>query len=395
MIKYLLPDEWFRYDTVSVARALTEAKAFVQALQMSPYQRDWVEQLQNMQLKREVAGTSRIEGAEFTEHELEEALEKDPKSLLTRSQRQASAAVKAYRAIAEVPLDHPVDADLIKKIHRLIVEGADDDHCPPGVLRRSDSNVTFGSPVHRGAEGGEECQAAFRRLIESINGQGKGHDPLVLALAAHYHLAAIHPFEDGNGRTARALEALLLGRAGLRDICFIAMSNYYYEEKASYLKTLAEARERNHDLTPFLMFALKGIQLQSQKALIEIRTHIERALFKNVMHDLFGRLKSPKKRVIAKRQLRILELLLEEGVLNGDQLAEKTWPLYQGLKSPGKALRRDMINLHELGAVRASKSDVGGFRMKANLEWPTQISHTEFFRRLKTLPKSKTAAIPW
>ncbi len=394
MIKYLRPGDWFRYDRMAVAASLTEAKAFVQALRMSPYQRDWVEQLESLQLKREVAGTSRIEGAEFTDRELDEAMQKDPQALLTRSQRQASAAVKAYRAIAALPLDVPIDADLMKKVHRLIVEGADDDHCPPGTLRGPDQNVTFGSPPHRGAEGGEECRLSFHGLVEAIGREGRGHDPLILALAAHYHLAAIHPFLDGNGRTARALEALLLGRAGLKDICFIAMSNYYYEEKQSYLRSLAEAGAAGHDLTPFLLFGLKGIQLQSQKALIEIRENIARALFKNVMHDLFGRLRSPKKRVIAQRQLRILELLLAEGVLDGDQVAERTWPSYKNLKSPTKALRRDLLNLFDLGTIRMVRSEVGAFTIRANLDWPTQISQTEFFKKVKALPKSKTALIP-
>lgn len=50
----------------------------------------------------------------------------------------------------------------------------------------------------------------------------------------------MHPFLDGNGRTARAVEALMLQRAGLRDALFIAMSNYYYDEKTVYLAALAE-----------------------------------------------------------------------------------------------------------------------------------------------------------
>ena len=62
------------------------------------------------------------------------------------------------------------------------------------------------------------------------------------ALALHYHFAAMHPFLDGNGRSARALEALMLQRTGLRDTLFIAISNYYYEEKAEYLSALAEVR---------------------------------------------------------------------------------------------------------------------------------------------------------
>ena len=66
--------------------------------------------------------------------------------------------------------------------------------------------------------------------MKELDTSFRGHDILIQALAAHYHFAAMHPFLDGNGRTARALEALMLGGAGLRDTCFIAMSNYYYEE---------------------------------------------------------------------------------------------------------------------------------------------------------------------
>ena len=52
----------------------------------------------------------------------------------------------------------------------------------------------------------------------------------------------MHPFLDGNGRTARALEALMLQRTGLRDTLFIAMSNYYYEHKINYLNALNDTR---------------------------------------------------------------------------------------------------------------------------------------------------------
>jgi len=46
----------------------------------------------------------------------------------------------------------------------------------------------------------------------------------------------MHPFFDCNGRTAQALEALILQKAGLRDSLLIAIPNYYYEEKRSYLE---------------------------------------------------------------------------------------------------------------------------------------------------------------
>jgi hypothetical protein len=60
------------------------------------YQRNWVEPLQSCSFKREVAGTSKIEGADFTDHELDVALRPNvrPEELLTRSQRQAHSAVQ-------------------------------------------------------------------------------------------------------------------------------------------------------------------------------------------------------------------------------------------------------------------------------------------------------------
>ena len=104
-----------------------------------------------------------------------------------------------------------------------------------------------------------------------MNREFQGHDLLIQALAAHYHFAAMHPFLDGNGRTARALEAFMLQKTGLKDSLFIAMSNYYYEEKNEYLKTLAQVRAGDHDLTPFLLFGLKGIALQCRRLFDEIK----------------------------------------------------------------------------------------------------------------------------
>jgi fido (protein-threonine AMPylation protein) len=245
MIRYELPKRWILYDASAVMAALVEAKSAVQSLTTLPYQKSWVEALQELQLKREVAGTSRIEGAEFTERELDEAVRPDvsPEALRTRSQRQARAAMQAYRWIGELPTDRPISTDLVREVHRRLVTGCDDDHCPPGILRERDYNVTFGIPPHRGAEGGPVCEEAFNGLLQSAQTEFRDHDPLVQAMALHYHLAAMHPFLDGNGRTARAMEALMLRRAGLTDRAFVAMSNYYYDEKPAYLRILGEVRQ--------------------------------------------------------------------------------------------------------------------------------------------------------
>ena len=213
-----------------------------------------------MELKREVAGTSQIEGADFTEHELDAAISGDVGKLRTRSQKQVRSALEAYEWIAKLEDDRPIDQELIREIHRHIVTGCDDDHCPPGQLRKDDQNVNFGKPKHRGVKGGDDCDRVFSLFVKELDTSFRGHDILIQALAAHYHFAAMHPFLDGNGRTARALEALMLGRAGLRDTCFIAMSNYYYEEKPKYLATLRQVRSEDYDLTSLFFVWVGGHQ---------------------------------------------------------------------------------------------------------------------------------------
>lgn len=389
-IQYELPRDWIRYAPSAIANELAEAKAAVLSLKTVPYQKRWVEALQQIELKREVAGTSRIEGAEFTDRELEAAMKETPEELLTRSQRQAHAAVRTYRWIATIPQDRPVDGEVIRAIHRSIVEGADDDHCPPGQLRRGDQNVTFGMPRHRGCEGGEECERAFAQFTKALQHDYHGHDPMLQAIAAHYHLAAMHPFLDGNGRTARALEALLLKRVGLRDTTFIAMSNYYYDEKNAYLAVLAECRKRDHDLTPFLAFALKGVALQSRRLLNEIQRHISKELFRGLAMELFGRLESARKRPLAQRQLEILNRLLEVDSADLNAFAKTMAPKYDGLKRGSKALIRDLNHLLSLNAIRIEGPLTGPWTISVRLEWPTEITETEFFKKVKDLPKAKT-----
>jgi Fic family protein len=389
VVRYELPRDWIAYDRLAILDELMAAKAALLALTQIPFQRSWADELQKVQLKREVAGTSRIEGAEFTEKELDAAMRETPEQLETRSQKQAAAAVLTYRWIAQLPSDRPVDTALICDVQRRLVTNCDDDHCAPGQLRARDQNVTFGAPRHRGAEGGEECLRAMEGLVEAARTAYRGHDPLVQALALHYHFAAIHPFLDGNGRTARVLEALMLQRTGLRDTLFIAMSNYYYEQKTGYLNALNETRAAEHDLTPFLKFGLKGIESQCRRLFAEIRLHVIKALFRNTMTDLFSRLKSPRKRALSGRHVQLLNLLLDEEKMTLTAITERTRHFYR-VRNPYRALSRDLNYLIGLQAIAARRlPDNAGFLFSINLDWPTQITETEFFRRMKDMPKGK------
>jgi len=395
-IQYLQPDRWIKYDKDEVFQELTNAKAAILALQTIPFQRRWVEELQQIQLKMEVAGTSQIEGADFAGNELEVAIKSEiTQESFTRSQRQANAATRTYKLISRIPVDRPIDEMLMREIHASVVTDCDEDRCSPGGLRGPEQNVTFGKPRHRGALGGDKCKTSFEELAKEIQTTFKGHDLLIQALALHYHFAAIHPFGDGNGRTARALEALMLQRAGLKDSLFIAMSNYYYEEKEKYLESLAAVRAAHHDLTVFLKFGLKGIAQQSGRLSKAIRDEVSKQIFRNLMHDLFIRLENTKKRVIVKRQLSLLEKLLNTDTrVEFLQLGGQVKSLYGSRKNPVMALVRDLNRLYALGAIRITREEKAPndyiYYISVQLDWPSTITETEFFSRLKQLPKSKT-----
>ena len=156
------------------------------------------------------------------------------------------------------------------------------------------------------------------------------------------------------------------------------------------MKALNESRALEHDITPFLLFALKGVALQSRRLLEEIQHHISRGLFRNLMYDLFNRLRSPRKRVIAKRQLEILKFLLDADWIPLEKLIEVTSGAYGGLRKPRHAVIRDLNELILLNAIAFRRSSEGQTELSVRLAWPTEITETAFFERLKALPKAKT-----
>ena len=115
----------------------------------------------------------------------------------------------------------------------------------------------------------------------------------------------------------------------------------------------------------------------------------KKAIFKNMMYDLFNRLKTKKKRVIAKRQIEILKLLLERDLQILD-LIEAALPHYGKLRAPKNAVERDIGGLVVLGAIEMRKDSKDTMVLSARLDWPETITATKFFEIVRQLPKSKS-----
>ena len=389
---YTLPERWVSYNAAAVLDQLVEARSAAGVLNRLPYLQQWIAQVHEEQLRLEAAGTSRIEGAEFSDQEQEIALASQipPHVDLTRSQRQLRAADATYRWLRSQPIDRPIKPEFVLDIHRRMVTGCDDDYCEPGALRPRGWNVTFGTPRCRGAEGGNDCQVAFNGLGAAIAGEFRQHDRIVQALAAHYHIGAMHPFGDGNGRTSRALEAFMLRQAGVSNLVMVSLSNYYYEHKDGYLSAMSESRRRGHDLTPFLRFALPAVSARCNAVAESIVDHNKRTLFRQFAQSLFGQLRSPRRRVLAERQLHVLEALLESSSLDAMDLLHRTVGIYRSLKYPRRAWIRDVIHMLDINAIKIDENGI----VTLNLDWPQQLSESELLHRYENLPSAVSANHP-
>ncbi len=393
-IHYRKPADWMFYDIQKIAHSLIGAKSALRTLQNLPYQKSWLENLQKIGHKEEVFGTTRIEGVEVTEQEFQEALEKPFEFLKLKNQREIKAADNAYKWISKLQVGAPITKELLMNIHRQITRGIEDSEYKPGRIRESDDNVIYGTPIHRGANGGDECQEMINELVVQIESEYNKHDPLVGAIAAHYHLASIHPFSNGNGRTARALEAFMLRKAGLPEGCLIPMSNYYYDERGRYFGLLSNIIENNHDLTEFMIFALEGLEIQINRALEKAKDELARALYRNLMFDFYNKLESKKRRVITLRQLEILKYLLskKKPVELDDIFKIVFHEHYQHLKIPYTAFIRDISKMSQIEAIEIKRDkESDEYYIRINLDWPQKFTETELYKTYKSLPAAKSS----
>ncbi len=99
----------------------------------------------------------------------------------------------------------------------------------------------------------------MREFVAWFNGgEAAEWDGIIRAAVAHFYVASIHPFGDGNGRAARGAESFMLYRAGIDAFGFYSLANFYYQHRGAYVDGLTAARfHSDGDLTEFVLFTLK------------------------------------------------------------------------------------------------------------------------------------------
>lgn len=173
----------------------------------------------------------------------------------------------------------PITEDFIKQLHSIIVKhGAGRkpikssyrSAMPPGVLFAVYDNQSkqpeYIPPEH------SEVPALMKALINWINTEKEVPVPVKAAIAT-YQLLTIHPFEDGNGRTARALASYILSIADYDVKGFHSMEEYYVEDLQGYYKHLQmglpilyyDGRDNPKDLAPWIEYFVRIMALAYDK----------------------------------------------------------------------------------------------------------------------------------
>lgn len=110
------------------------------------------------------------------------------------------------------------------------------------------------------------------------------YNSIIEAIVAHVYLVWIHPFGDGNGRTARLVEFYLLLRGGMPDICTHILSNHYNETRPEYYRQL-ESAGRSGDLTGFIRYAVVGFLDGLKTVLAKAQDNQIRNCWRNFVYD--------------------------------------------------------------------------------------------------------------
>lgn len=140
-------------------------------------------------------------------------------------------------------------------------------------------------------------------LIEWIKKNEKEKvNPVIIAGIVHQEIAAIHPFSDGNGRTARALATLILYKMGYDFRKLFALEDYYNKDRPSYYNAInigSNYDSRTVDFTPWLEYFIKGFEEEIEK----VKKTVINLSFKRLKKDINSKI------YLDENQLKIIDFL--------------------------------------------------------------------------------------
>lgn len=266
--------------TPASVRSLMEIEAARQAVQLTVLPPAVVEALRQTARLRATHYSTRIEGNRLTLAEAEQAVMQGRR--FAGRERDVHEAQNYYRALQQVEAwaerRAPITEELIRKLHALIFIGP----------RTRPSPYRDGQNVIRDAATGAiiylppqvaDVPGLMADLVAWITqAEQEGLPAPVIAALAHYQFVTIHPFFDGNGRTARALATLLLYKHGYDLGRFYSLEEAYVADLPAYYAALQTHPHHNYyegradaDLTGWLTYFTDTMAITFRRVAEEVR----------------------------------------------------------------------------------------------------------------------------
>ena len=274
---------------------LGEAASKCEHIAAVPLEPATAERLHRLYLAKGALATTAIEGNTLTEQEVLAHLEgrlQLPKSKEYLAQ-EIDNIVRACNELPKAAAEGGValTADRVCAFNRQVLEGLKvEDGVVPGEIRRH--SVTVGRYLGAPAE---DCRYLLERLCAWLEGADFTPQPglelahaILKAIVAHVYLAWIHPFGDGNGRTARLMEFQVLMVAGVPTPAAHLLSNHYNQTRAEYYRQLDAASRSGGDLVPFIEYAVQGFADALRSQIEVIREQQWEVAWRDFVYQGFG-----------------------------------------------------------------------------------------------------------
>lgn len=218
----------------------------------------------------------------------------------------------------------------------------------------------------------QDVEYLLDRLVEWLNGPTFQHAApeiqfaltLAKAVYAHLYLAWIHPFGDGNGRTARLLEFVILANSSLVPIpAAHLLSDHYNLTRDRYYRELDLASKPGQSTLGFLSYAIEGFIDGIREVIAMVRDQQVHVAWVNYVHEQFGDL--PHSKASERQRKLVLAMPMNEAVQRKDLdgLTPQIAKLYAA--AGPRVLPRDLNQLVKLGLI--SKTSRSSYRTRSEV----------------------------
>jgi len=260
---------------------LGEVQSKCEHMARIPLLPDVARRLHEIYLAKGVLATTAIEGNTLTEKEVRKRIGGQLELPLSKEYlgQEIDNIVEACNSIGSATLQGDathITPDDVRYYNRLVLKKLTlEEDVVPGEFRTH--SVTVGG--YRGVPV-EDCPYLLDKLCDWLNTGFKPPKPemkiafgVLKAIVSHIYLAWIHPFGDGNGRTARLIEFQILLSVGVPSSAAHLLSNHYNQTRSEYYRQLDAASKSGGDVFPFIEYALQGFvdDLKEQIGLVQLQ----------------------------------------------------------------------------------------------------------------------------